>query len=111
MTGITQRIIRKNQRVGMFVSYKEEDKVYIGYSLCCKDDTYDNEKAFKIAFLRAKTCWDNKGIRLAHSIRKDFEKFYERCERYYKDSILPEIISVKSEDGLEYYGIKHRIVS
>lgn len=105
---ITQRIIRKNQRVGMFISYVEDNKVYIGCSLCSKEDKYDNDKALKIATSRASSCWGEKGIRLAHSVLTDFTKFYERCERYYKGSEFPEKMTVKTQRGLEYYGIKHR---
>ncbi len=104
--GITQRIIKNKKKVGMFVSYLSDNKVYIGYSLCCKSDKYDNEKAIKIAYNRASYCWDKLGIRLAHSIRKDFEIFYERCCRFYKQSELPEIISVRCKDGVQFYGIK-----
>ena len=105
---ITQRIIKNRKKVGMFISYVEQDKVYIGYSLCSKEDKYDNDKALKIATSRASSCWGEKGIRLAHSVLTDFTKFYERCERYYKGSEFPEIMTVKTQRGLEYYGIKHR---
>jgi hypothetical protein len=108
MSQITQRIIVKGQRRGMFVSFLDGDKVHIGYSLCSKADKYDNAKALTIAFEKAKACWDSKGIRLAHSIQSDFAKFYDRCERFYKGATFPEIITMKEQDRIAYYGIKHR---
>ena len=105
---ITQRIIRRGQRVGMLISYLEDGRVHIGYSLCSKADKYDKVKAEKIALSRAATCWDEKGIRLAHSIRDDFTTFYGRCERYYKDAKFPEVLTIKNDNRIDYYGIKHR---
>jgi hypothetical protein len=90
--GLVQRIIKKNKRVGTFVSFpvKQEDGTtffYVGYSLCNPVDRFNKFLSLQIA---------NERARLMHitdvpiSIRTDFILFLDRCKRYYKQNILSE---------------------
>lgn len=84
---IKQRIIKKGKRIGMFVAlrYSENDKATIGYSLCSKEDTYNDELAEKIAVSRAIS---KKPFDIPFSLIEDFDRFYGRAKRYYKDDLL-----------------------
>ena len=84
--GLVQRIIKKNKRVGTFVSYKVETEYkqpffYVGYSLCNREDRFDKHLSLKIASERAKMM-SVKDVPL--SIKEDFKKFIDKCKRYYK---------------------------
>jgi len=82
---ISQRILRKGKRVGMFVGVKMPNgKARLGYSLCSKYDIYNQELAMKIAISRAES---NKGWEVPSSLLVDFEYFYERCQRYFKEDL------------------------
>ena len=78
---IKQRIIRKNKRVGMFAAYRIGDNVAVGFSLCNPIDTYNHEMASKICYSRATS---DKGIIVPNSLAYDYDKFIDRCERYFK---------------------------
>ncbi len=88
--GLVQRIIKKNKRVGTFVSFpvKQEDGTtffYVGYSLCNPIDRFNKFLSLQIA---------NERARLMHikdvpiSIRTEFILFLDRCKRYYKNESL-----------------------
>ena len=75
------------------VSPVDPDRVLIGFSLCHKNDRYNYVRGIKIpnydkmlATTRALT-WDegNREVKVPDSIRKTFDKFVQRCQKYYKD--------------------------
>ena len=86
---ITQNVFRnrngKRQRVGVLVSCNKRGLVKIGYSLCHKDDVFDSKEAY----IKAGQRMSEAVLTPPHSLRKDLNKFMDRCDRYYKDADIP----------------------
>ena len=84
--------IENGTLVGYWYAFKAEDnKVHIGYSMCCDEDQdeFNKEVALKIAMGRAISCYE-KGLNIPRSLYNDFLLFYNRCARYFTDGTLPE---------------------
>lgn len=77
------------KRIGLFVGYKYEDQLFIGYCLCAAEDVYDPKKAYDVAFNRARRS-RNKVLAIPPSILKDYKNFQERLVKYFKCEDLPE---------------------
>jgi len=95
---------------GVLVSYAEQGKVLVGFSLCHKHyDRFDFIKGeripnhgFNIALNRAEEWKDKSGfsikgekgythpVAIPQSIQKRLHKFIIRTSKYYKDKALPE---------------------
>jgi len=87
---------RKSINKGKFIGSREkkgiliarlctDNIVRIGWSLCnIKAGDRFNERGMDIAIKRA----INKNTNIPQSIRKQYKKFVERVEKYYKDRIL-----------------------
>ena len=94
---IKQRIIKYNskggKRVGVFVAEKIDGKISIGFSLCAKEDTFNEEKAMQIALGRMNQT--NKILNVPYSIYPEYELFRNKCVRYFKQddsTILPFVV-------------------
>lgn len=83
---------------GMVISFVDSGKLFVGWSLCSKADTWDKDMARKIAVNRAYFYGDNpnKPYRVAQSASKEFIKMVERSKRFFKDSELPSNIKCLS---------------
>jgi len=104
--------IRRNDgtKKGVMVATVEDKKVHIGFSLCCKSDSFDQELGKAIAFKRAPK-FDDRVARhvtlkqkksrnvlvsqviselVPDSIHNDVKEFSRRCVKYYKDKTLPK---------------------
>lgn len=79
---------------GIIVSFTEDNKIYVGYSLCSKRDAWDKELGFKIAINRAYFYGDNEYqiYPIAQSAKNEFVKMIERSERFFKGANLPSNI-------------------
>lgn len=79
---------------GIIVSFVEDNKIYIGYSLCSKRDAWDKELGFKIAINRAIFYGNNECLQypIAQSAKNEFIKMTERSERFFKGFDLPSNI-------------------
>lgn len=101
-TAIFNYIKRNNERVGLMIAVNigADPNVYIGWSLCNKEDKFNIQGAFDLALFRA---YSNKLAEAPHdgkniltneiceelmtvpsSIRKDMLKFQERINKYFK---------------------------
>ena len=80
---IFEYIKKKNKIVGLLMGWRVGNKVGLGYSLCNRLDEFSWEKAVYICYSRmfAKSeYYDN----MPHSIKRQENKFMERCEKYFK---------------------------
>jgi hypothetical protein len=82
---ITQYILKnrngKKTKVGLLLGCVINNKIRIGYSLCCKDDEFDADYALALASIRA---LDPREDVCPPSIENDAYAFAERCARYFK---------------------------
>lgn len=129
---IVKFIKRKQQRVGVLVGYKKNDRVYIGWSLCHKNDIYNEKKAIQDATNRAKTnkqllalAKNNSSRNISYkfkalypsSLNKDLIRFIERCKKYfrvnsienYRDVVNAPLIA--NRDNIDFGGNKKRIIT
>ena len=87
------KYIRKNDKtpIGTLISFVEQDKIYIGWSLLNKKDEWHRYKGMKIAINRGYFYGDNETLTypLAQSIKNDFIKMAQRSERFFKGAKLP----------------------
>ena len=81
---------------GVFVSFAIGDCVAIGYALCSNYDEWDivdgkRIKGFglELARQRAVKNFYKENINIPVSIQKDFNKFINRSERYFKEKLIP----------------------
>ena len=81
---IFEYIKRNKKVVGLFIGWKvSKDKIGMGYSLCNKQDEFSWKTAVDLCFDRmflGPAYYDN----MPSSIRKQEEKFMNRCEKYFK---------------------------
>jgi hypothetical protein len=77
------------KRIGLFVGYKYQDQLYIGYCLCAAEDVYNPQKAYVVASCRAKAS-RKKALAIPPSILKDYHNFQERLVKYFVCDALPE---------------------
>jgi len=89
---ITQYIYKRRQgklqKVGMFLGTVIDGKIRVGYSLCCKTDTFDPDYALALAAVRALS---PEADECPASIWEDAIEFADRCLRYFKgyDLFIP----------------------
>jgi hypothetical protein len=104
MNMIKQKVCKgKNgKRVGELVAYKDtlngEECVHIGFALCSNHDDYNKEREAKIALGRAQVCYE-RVLKVPHSLEPKFMEFVDRCVRYYKINIFPDVAVYDSELG------------
>ena len=91
--------IRDNKRnkIGVMVAFRHDKEVYIGWSLCSKQDVFDREFGIGLAKNRAVKLFDYEYIndRLPYSILGDIEMFIDRCAKYFKDGVYPTWVFYK----------------
>ena len=85
---------RHNQKCGVVVAYKKQEKVMIGYSLCNKKDRYDKLIGLNKAINRAQSIdsfqiygneiYDKDGLKIPFSVMNTVLKVIDRGRRYYK---------------------------
>ena len=100
------KTIFNKQLIGHLIAGVIDGRVTIGYSLLHRNDLYDVVKGQRrqghcknLAQIRALKWADNTSIEVPPSIAKQARKFKDRCERYYKGAIVPDI----NEQEVEYY--------
>lgn len=83
----------RKKRIGDLVAMRIADKVVFGWSLCHRRDIYDFVEGrkypgfgLKMAKTRAMKWSNNPNVEVPHSIRKQFSKFMNRCDKYFKDA-------------------------
>ena len=85
--------IRDNKRnkIGVMAAFRHNEEVYIGWSLCSKQDVFDREFGIELAKNRAVKLFDYEYIsdKFPYSILGDLEMFIDRCVRYFKDGVYP----------------------
>jgi hypothetical protein len=83
---IIQYVRKKGKKVGVLVATKnpETNTITVGWSKCCKRDTFNREFGLKIAFGRAKNGSD---VNLPRDMQEPMERFKQRLSRYYHKSI------------------------
>lgn len=96
-------IRRGTNRVGVLVAckFKGIEPVYTGWSLCHKDDKFDIQEAFEIAFFRTHANYivdeqyDNNEMlnEIPKSLHKSYSKFCDRLNKYYykKEDIISPV--------------------
>lgn len=92
--GLLQYFKYKNKRKGIFIAFKENEKIYIGYSFCHKNEQNFNRNIGIIeAYRRAKKennlicCWKpwTKNQKLClNEFFTQFNSFYLRTLKYFK---------------------------
>ena len=100
----TGKNILFTEKIGYVVAAIKDEKVTIGFSLCCNRDRYDyidgeRKPGFgkTLALARADK-WSNRTIiAVPPSIMPTMEKFAIRCDTYYKGLKRPEIIQQPQE--------------
>jgi len=92
----------------------DDQRVAIGYSLLHKNDLYDVVNGQRrpghgknLAQIRALKWLDKGAIEVPPSIAKQVRAFRDRCERYYKDAIVPDI----NEMEVEYPGAMENLLA
>ena len=113
---INEKIFKKTQSrsgktvfnkklIGHLVAGIVDDQVAIGYSLLHRNDQYDVVNGQRrpghgknLAHIRALKWQTKTVIEVPPSIAKQARKFRDRCEKYYKDAIIPDI----NEQEVEY---------
>ena len=85
--------IRDNKRnkIGVMAAFRHNEEIYIGWSLCSKQDVFDREFGIELALARATKLFDYEYIddKIPYSIFDDLEIFLDRCARYFKDAEYP----------------------
>ena len=91
----------KNEKIGVFVAGinpENPDQIVVGYSLCSPIDTFDIDPSTKekrpgfgkeIALSRSVRWAERDAIYVPVKLQKKFNKFLDRCAKYYKDKNLP----------------------
>lgn len=92
-TMLKQYVKRGNKKEGVLVSYSFDGYVGIGWSKAHSQlDPFDKEMGERIALGRALVMPSVENV--PHSFKKDFEKFVNRCRRYYKNQEFPQFDEV-----------------
>jgi len=85
--------IRDNKRnkIGVMAAFRHNEEVYIGWSLCSKQDVFYREFGIELAMNRAVKLFDYEyiGDKIPYSIFGDLEIFLDRCAKYFKDAKYP----------------------
>ena len=79
-----------NEKIGLLYGEKYKDIIYISYSLTCKSDKFNKDRAFEIAQNRINKQIENPNWKLEfpkYTAVEQLEKFKDRCERYFKCKI------------------------
>ena len=73
---------KKGNPRGVLIAFWDPELKFarIGWSLCCKRDTFTKERAMDIAINR---CYHWKR-EIPHSIAAEFKEFEQRCEKYFQ---------------------------
>lgn len=77
--------IPKQKKIGLFIAKQVDNKIEIGWSLCCKDDIFDEKQAFDNCYKRIYKSTDIDNFDIPYSIKNEYNKFADRCERYFKN--------------------------
>ena len=67
-----------------FACFVGKDSNHIGWSMCSRKDVFDRKKGRMIAEGRASKGLTHNIIRVHPRIKNEFEKFVDRCKKYYK---------------------------
>lgn len=95
------KTFHEKQLVGYLVAGIDEDnQVGMGFSLLHKNDRYDFIKGIRkpgfgetLAEDRAIKSAETGRVEVPPSLLKMMKKFHNRCERYYKGAIIPNIMT------------------
>lgn len=89
----------KGEKKGVLFCEVNPDRksVSVGFSLCCNKDRFDHidgkrQKGFglELAECRAVKWEKRKYVKIPDSIYNNFEKFINRCKKYYKNKEFPK---------------------
>jgi len=80
---LVQYVTKSTKKKGVMVAIPINSAVRFGWAMCHRRDKFNRELGKKIAMGRA-LC-ENKNYDLPASMKRDFKKFVNRAERYYKD--------------------------
>lgn len=69
----------KGHKVGVVLA---SGRSQIGWSLCCKKDKFDKQKALELALVRAT---ENSKEEVPHTIKTSYEKMVKRSKAYFKE--------------------------
>lgn len=79
---IKQYICKKKNKgnpIGILIADQDDGSVHIGYSLCCKTDTFDEQYGIGLAQDKMYA-----GVyKVPHSIERQFRRFASHAIRYY----------------------------
>jgi len=82
---------KNGRKIGVLIAMKDvEGKVVVGFSQCCKNDSFDKSFGEEIAARRAfaysdRDCVDNIPFKVAAAL----PGFLDNCKRYFKDCEMP----------------------
>jgi hypothetical protein len=80
---ISEKIVLRGRKVGMFLGKRIGDEAFVTFSLCnLSKDKFDKERAIEIALDRCHKFNEKKEVPV--SIKKKYKNFVERCFRYFK---------------------------
>ena len=77
LTPIVRNKFYKLMPIGCLIAFKEGNQVFVGHSLCMKNDQFKKKTAVAIAK-------SNVGKPVPRSLRKYVPDFLDRCQRYFK---------------------------
>ena len=87
---VVRSVKKRGSPVGVFIADKvpnEDGETYsirIGWSRCCKKDSFDRKQALTISI---NSHCANTYVNGPSSMTRSFEKFIKRCEEYYQQPI------------------------
>lgn len=97
---------KRGEKIGLilatsfFASPNDSDQkeVRLGWSMCCKKDRFDKERALQIARGRVVAGTDKN---VPHTLKPEFFKMVKRSERYFKGLPVAEV-SMSPKERVEY---------
>ena len=72
---------KKQKPIGVLTANEKDGHLYVGWSLCCKEDVFNEETGVQGAKLRE--AYEIGLYTVPHSIRREFTRFANHARRYF----------------------------